>query len=192
VTIAVAFTVDHSARNEEQRGVFGHGYCRSLGGCVGEKSEGEACRGQLRDSRAVAEQCGRVSGVGVTQGPELFVITGNEGRAGVDAAAHINQPTIDSEAEFGHGIRFVDVRRRKQLQSDPAEDLLCSDQEVAIVPAPSGDIKQTDQNAFGTGANGVVEISSDALADEDGSDVGPGDLREDGWDRFHYGGGRVC
>ena len=53
---------------------------------------------------------------------------------------------------------------------------------VAIIFAASGDIEQTDEYALGTGADRVVEISSDTLAAEDGSNVCAGNLREDGGD----------
>jgi len=111
MTIAVAFTVDYSARYEEQRSLFGHAYRRGLAGCVGEESEGESRGRQFSDSRSVAEKAGGVSGIGVAQRSKLLVVTGNEGRARVDAAAHINQSTIDPKAKFGHGIGFVDVTR---------------------------------------------------------------------------------
>ena len=111
MTIAVAFTVDYPARYEEQRSLFGHAYRRGLAGCVGEESEGESRGRQFSDSRSVAEKAGGVSGIGVAQRSELLVVTGNKGRARVDAAAHINQSTIDPKAKFGHGIGFVDVTR---------------------------------------------------------------------------------
>jgi hypothetical protein len=130
-----------------------------------------------------------MSGIGVAQSPELFVITGNESGTRVNAAADINQSTIDPETEFRHGIGFVDVRRRKQLQSASAEDLLGSDQEVTVVLAAAGNIEQADQNAFRADANGVVEISGNAFSDEHRSDVGACDRGEDGCNRFHWGGG---
>ena len=49
-------------------------------------------------------------------------------------------------------------------------------EDVAVVLAASGDVEQADQNALGTDADGVVEISGDALASEDGGDVGAVDL----------------
>jgi hypothetical protein len=54
MTIAVAFTVDYSARYEEQRSLLGHAHSWGLAGCVGEESEGESCSGQLSDSSCVA------------------------------------------------------------------------------------------------------------------------------------------
>jgi hypothetical protein len=130
-----------------------------------------------------------VSGICVAERSELLVVTGDEGRARVDAAAHINQSTIDPKAQFGHGIGFVHVTRRKQLQSDGAEDFLGSDQDATVVLAAASNIEQPDQNAFRADANGVVEISGDPFSDELGSDVGPCDRGEDGWNWFHYGGG---
>jgi hypothetical protein len=131
-----------------------------------------------------------VSGIGVAERSELLVVTGNEGRARVDAAAHINQSTIDPKAQFGHGIGFVDVTRRKQLLPDSAEDFLGSDQEVTVVLAAAGNIEQPDQNAIRADANRVIEISGNPFSDKHGSDVSTCDRREDGWNRFHYGGGR--
>jgi hypothetical protein len=184
MTIAVAFTVDYSARYEEQRGLLGHAHGRSLTGCVGEESEGETCGAQLSDSRCVAEKGRSMSGIGIAQRSELLVVTGNEGRTRVDATAHIDQPSVDPEAQFGHGIGFVDVRRRKKLESDSSEDFLGSDQEAAVVLASAGNVEQPDQNTFRADANGVVEVSRHTFSDEHGSDVGACDRGEDGWDRF--------
>jgi hypothetical protein len=130
-----------------------------------------------------------MSGIGVAKRSELLVVTGNEGRARVDAAAHINQSTIYPKAQFGHGIGFVDVTRRKQLLPDGAEGFLGSDQEATVVLAAAGNVEQPDQNAFRADANGVVEISGDAISDEHGCDVCACDRGEDGWNRFQYGGG---
>ena len=176
MTIAVAFTVDYSAGKEKQRGVFGHAYSWRLAGCVGEESEGESCGGQFSDSRWVAEKGGGVSGIGVAERSELLVVTGNEGRARVDAAAHINQSTIDPKAQFGHGVGFVDVTRRKQLLPDGAEDFLGSDQKVTVVLAAAGNIEEPDQNAF-------IERFNRTYRDEvlDGGDEGFADrVHEDG------------
>jgi len=83
MTIAVAFTVDYSARYEEQRSLFGHAYRRGLAGCVGEESEGESRGRQFSDSRSVAEKAGGVSGIGVAQRSKLLVVTGISYNAGV-------------------------------------------------------------------------------------------------------------
>jgi hypothetical protein len=130
-----------------------------------------------------------MSGIGVAQRSELLVITGDESGTRVGAAAHIDQPSIDPKAQLGHGIGFVNVTRRKQLQSDGAEDFLRDDQEVPVVLAASANIEQPDQHAFRADANGVIEISGDTLSDKDGGYVGTCDRGEDGWNRFHDRGG---
>ncbi len=66
--------------------LFGHAHGRRFAGCVGEESERETSRAEFSDSGAVTEKGGRVSGVGVAQCSELLVVTGNEGRTGVDTA----------------------------------------------------------------------------------------------------------
>ena len=53
-------------------------------------------------------------------------------------------------------------------------------EDAAVILAASGNVEQAKQNALGADAEGVVEISGNAFAHEDGRDVGPLDLGEDG------------
>ena len=82
--------------------------------------------------------------------------------------------------------------RREKFSSEGAKDFLRGGEDAAVVLAEAGDIEQAKQNPLGADADGVVEISGHAFADEDGSDVGAFDLREYGGDGLdgRRGGGR--
>src|SRR5215468_9889725 len=127
-----------------------------------------------------------MSGIGIAKGAKLFVIAGDESRTGMNSAANVDQPTVDAMVEFGHGIRFVNIGRRKQLQSKGAEHFLCSDKEAASVFATSGNVEQSDQNALGTYPNRVIKVSGDAFSNEYGSDICPFESRKDGGSRFGH------
>jgi hypothetical protein len=154
-----------------------------------EKSERETRGSKLGDTGTVVQKSGGMSGIRVAQSAEFFVVAGKESRTGMNSAADVDQSTVDPKAEFGHGIRFVNVGWRKELQSESAELFLCRDEETACVIAPSGNIQETDQNALGTHADGIIEVSGDAFPDEYGSNICPFNLREDGGNGFKYGGG---
>ena len=100
-----------------------------------------------------------------------------------------DEAAIDAEAEFGHGLGFVDVGAREKFGAQVAKDFLRGGEDAAIVLAASGDIEQAEQNALGADANGVVEISGNALADEDGGDVGAFDFGKYGRDGLDRGCG---
>jgi hypothetical protein len=121
-----------------------------------------------------------MSGICVAESAEFFVIAGNEAWTRVNSATQVNQASIDAETQFGHGIRLVDVRWGKQLQSDRAEDFLCPDQDVACLLSPACNIKQPDENAFGTDANRIVEISCDTFAHKYRRNISTVDRGEDG------------
>lgn len=182
IPFVAAFAVDNSPRNYEQRCAFLDTHGGGIAGSVGKKSERKAGRGEFGETGAVAKERGRVSSVGVTEGAKLFVIAGDESRAGAWAAADVEESAIDAKTKFGHSVGFVDIGRGKEFGADGAEDLLGSGEDVTVFVAASGDIEEADENAFRAGANGIIEISGNALADERGGKVRTIDLREDGGD----------
>ena len=111
-----ALAADDSARNQQQGGTFLQADGGSVGSGMGEQSQGQAGRTEFRDSAAVAEKAGSVAGIGVAEGAELFVIAGDESRAGMDAAGGFDEAAIDAQTEFGHGVGFVDVGAARKVQ----------------------------------------------------------------------------
>ena len=101
-----------------------------------------------------------------------------------------DEPAVEMQAKFRHGVGFVDVRPRKEIDSDAAKDTLRVRQQAAIVLATSGNIKQPDQDTLWAGADGVVEITGNAFADEDCCDVGTIDRGENRrnrlWRRYGF------
>lgn len=184
----MAFTFDKSKGNEEKCGTLFQTYGWGFTSGMGKEAEGKSGGWQIGDSRAVADEAGSVSCVGVAKRPELFVVAGDEGGAGMDPTADIDEAAIQAQAEFGHRIGFVDVWTGEELHARGAEDFLRVVENETVVVAASGDIEQSDQNALGTGANGVVEVSGNTLAAEYGSNVGTSDLGEDGGNRFNRDG----
>ncbi len=104
----------------------------------------------------------------------------------MNAATDVNKTAIETQAEFGHGIGFVDICGREEFRAQSAEDFLRSHEEVAVVFATSGHVEQTNQDALGADSDGVVEISGDPFAYKHSSNVGAIDFREDRWDRFYW------
>jgi hypothetical protein len=135
-----------------------------------------------------------MSGIGEAECAEFFVITGEESGTRVDPTADIDEAAIDVEAELGHGVGFVDVRRSEELGSEGSEGFLRGDEKAAVVFAAPGDIQQADENAFGADADRVVEIACYAFADEQGTKLSAGDRWKDGGDgldRERFGRVRV-
>jgi len=156
-----------------------------------KESERETCGSKLGDAGSVVQKSGSMSGVRVAKCTELLVIAGEERRTGMNSAADVDQSTIDPMAEFRHRIGFVNIGRRKELETKSAEHFLCGDQETAIVFAPSGNVEEADQNTLGTDANRIIEVSGNSFSNEYSGDISSFDLREDSGGRFgHRRGGR--
>lgn len=187
----VTLAGDHSAGNQQQRGIFLKAYGGSIASGVGEESQREASRTEFDDAGMVAEQSWGVSGVGVAERAELLVVAGDESGTGVDAFAGVDKAAIDAKTELRHGIRFVEIRGREQLRSDVAKNMLRGCEDGTIVRAESGHVEQTKQNALGTDTQGVVEISGDALAHELSRDFCALDLRKYRRDRLGWRGSYV-
>ena len=186
--IGSTLTGDEAAGDQEESGASFKGDDAGVGGGVGEQTEGEPGGIEFLDASAVAEEPGNVTGVGVAEGAEYLVIAGDEGGAGTNSAGGIDQATIEEVVEFRHGIGFVDVGTGEELASGVAEDLLSSDEEMAVVLTASSDVEEADENALRADADGVVEITGDAFAGKDGGDVGSLDYREDGRSRLNDDG----
>ena len=140
MAVPMSVAVDDATGDQQQ----GRSLWNSNRGClscrVREQAEGEARRGELSDTRRVVHETWCMSGIGVAECPEFFVITGDESGTGVDTTADIDESAIDVEAELGHGVGFVDVRRSKELGSEGSEDFLRGNEKAAVVFAASGDI----------------------------------------------------
>lgn len=156
---------------------------------MGEKTEGKPGRSKFGDSGAIPKQSGSVSGIGIAECAEFFVVAREKRRTGVDAAADVDEMAIDIEAKLGHGVGFVDVGAREQLVPAIAEDFLRGGEELAVLLLDSGDVEEAEKNALGADADAVIEISGDALADKNGGNFSAVDAREDGRDGFN---GRRC
>src|SRR5215472_4998856 len=100
--VGAAFALDHSAGDEEEGGALLEDCGGGVAGGVGEQAEREAGGGEFRDTGAVAEKGGSMSGVGVAESAELFVVAGDEGSAGVRAAADFEESAVQTEAELRH------------------------------------------------------------------------------------------
>jgi len=183
--IAVSLALDNATGDEQQDCTFFQADGRGLAGGVRKESQWKSGGSKFGDSSVIAEKGGSVPAIGVAEGAELFVIAADEGRAGVDALADVDQSAIEAEAEVGHGFGFVDIGAREGLCPNAAEDLLRGDEDAAVVLAASGDVEQADENALGAGADGVVKIAGNAFADKDGSDVSALDLGEHSWHGFN-------
>lgn len=175
----MTLALNQPAGNEQKSCAFFQADRRGLAGGMREEAQGKSGRGKLGYSSFVANQARGVAGIRITERAEFLVIAGNESGARMDAAAYIDQSTIEPQAKVGHGVGFVDIGFRKKFQSRRTENLLSVDEDVAIILARSGDIEESDEDAFGAGADGVVEVSSHPFTGEDGSDVGAVDLGKD-------------
>src|SRR5580700_10590768 len=120
----VALAADDSARNKQNSGTFFEADGGSVGGGVGEESQRQAGRAQFSDPATIAEKSGSVAGIGVAECAELFVVAGDESRAGTDAAGDFKEAAIEAQTEFRHGLGFVDVRAGEKLGSAGAKDFL--------------------------------------------------------------------
>ncbi len=183
----MSLTLDHSARNQQQSRTSFHADGGSFGSGVRKQSQGQAAGTEIGDAVLIAKQSWRVSGVGIAERAELLVIAGEKGGARPDAGGTFDDGAIDAKAKFRHGVRFVDVPAREQLRSEVAKDSLRGSEDVAVVLAASGDVEQSKQNALRAHADGIIEISGNALAHEDGGDVRPLNLGKDGWNRLDRG-----
>jgi hypothetical protein len=105
----------------------------------------------------------------------------------VYAAGVFDEAAIDAKVEFGHGLGFVNVRAGEQFGSEGAEDFLRGREKTAVLVAAAGNVEQAEEDALGADANGIVEISGNALAYEDGCNVRALDLGKGGWDRLDDG-----
>ena len=130
-----------------------------------------------------------MTGVGVTESTEYFVVATNECRAGMNSGRVVDESSIELDAEFGHGIGLVNVGAGEELGADITENLLGGGEDASVLLATSGDIKQAEQYSLGANPYGVVEIPGDPVAYEDGRDVGAIDLGENCGDRFDGGYG---
>ena len=120
----VTLAGNHSAGNQQQRGIFLKGHGGSIASGVGEESQREASRTEFDDAGMVAEQSWCVSGVGVADGAELLVVAGDESGTGVDAFAGVDKAAIDAKTELRHGIRSS-LRSAGENSSAPTLRKIC-------------------------------------------------------------------
>ena len=74
---------------------------------------GQAGGGEFGDAGHVAEQSGSVAGVEVADGAQILVVAAGERGTGADASLRRHNGPVEFEAEFGHGIGFVDILGRE-------------------------------------------------------------------------------
>jgi len=189
-SVVVGTALEYAAGDQEQCGAFLQPCSWRVKSRVRKQPKGEAGGGKLSNSSAVAEQSWCVSRVGVTQSAEFLVVASDESRAGAHAAGGFEKTVIEAETEFGDGVGFVEVLAREEFLARISEDLLRGGENAASFIAPSGGVEQAEQNALRTDPNRVIEIPGDALANENGRDVGPLDFGEDGRNRLNRRGWR--
>jgi hypothetical protein len=185
VAVSVSIALNHASRNQEQRGSFRKSDGGSLAGGMGKQAEREAGGGKLRDTGAVVEKRGGMSGIGIAEGAKFLVVAGDESGTGVNAAADVDKLAVDVKTKFSHRVGFVDVGRRKQLGTQSAKDFLRGNKEIAVFIAPPGNVQQAYEHTFWADADGIIEISGQPLAYENRSDVSSIEFGEHGWDRLH-------
>lgn len=116
---------------------------------------------------------------------EFLVITSDKCRTRVDPTADVDESAIQAQAEFRHRIGFINICTRKQLRSNRSENLLSMRQNVPVIFAAAGDIKQTDQDALRTSPYGIIEVSGNSLPGEDSRYIGATNLSKDSRYRFY-------
>ena len=163
--------LDYSAGNQQQRSAFFQAYGWSFGGGVREKPKRQASRTDLDNSTAITQKTRRMSGVGVAESSELLVVTANEGWTRVDAMGGVDESPIEAKTQFCHGLGFVDIGARKKLSSKVAKDLLCGCEDGEVIFPTSSNIEQAKQDPLGTYTERIIEVPSDALAQEVGRDI---------------------
>lgn len=146
MTIAPAF--DYSTRDQQERCVCAQTNDGGVDGRVREQTQGQAGRGQFDNSFSIAQQRRSMAGVCVAESSKLFVIAGEEGRAGMHSFGDFNQVAVDIQTEFGHGVGFIDIGLRKQFRAKAAKGLLHGREDSAVSLAQAGKIQKAEQNSF--------------------------------------------
>ena len=85
-----------------------------------------------------------MSRIRVAESSESLVIASDKGGTGMNAAGKLDQAAVDAKTEFGHCVRFVDVRTGEEFRAKLAKNLLRDDEDAAIVLAASGGVKKAE------------------------------------------------
>ena len=125
-----------------------------------------------------------MAGVEVADGAQIFVVAAGKRRARADAALRRHDRAVEFQAEFGHGVGFIDVIGREQLRRPGAESLLGGGNNGAVFLQASCHIEQAKQHPVGRDPHEIMEIASLALAVIGGGQLGGVQLRNLRLDRF--------
>ena len=142
VVVAVAF--DYPVRNQQQGRTFLETHSGGIAGRVGKESKWQSGGAEFGDSRGITKKAGRVSGVGVAEGPELLMVAAEKSRTGMHSLGEVNEAAIEPEIEFAHDLGFINVRPGEEFGARGAENLLCDIEDAAVVFASSGYVEQAE------------------------------------------------
>src|SRR5579863_2492991 len=140
--LVLALSFDDASRNQQKGGAFLDTYRRSIAGGMGKKPKRQAGSRQFGNPGVVAKKPGAMSGVGVAEGAEALVVAADKGWAGTHTAGHVHDAAVEPQAEFGHGLGFVDIQLAEQIASQLAKDFLRGGENGLVVLAASGDVEQ--------------------------------------------------
>ena len=124
------------------------------------------------DACHVAEESGSVAGIEVADGAEIFVITTGKRGTGANAALRRHDGPVEFEAEFGHGVGFVDIFGREQFRRAGTKGMLGGGNYCAVVFDSSRHIEQAEDHTAGSYPHEIVEIASLAFAVVGGGQFG--------------------
>ena len=104
--------------------------------------------------------------------PEVFVVAAGKRGTGADAALRRHNGAVEFEAEFGHGVGFVDVLGREQLRRTGAEGLLGGGDNGTVFFQASCHVEQAKEHTVGSDPHEIVEVASLAFAVIGGGQLG--------------------
>src|SRR5262249_47337385 len=132
----------------------------------------------------MADKCGSVSGIEVTQNPTILVVTAGKRRAGMNSAGDIHDGAVQRGAKPGHGIGLIGVGLGQKLGTHVTEDGLRGRENALVLFPTSGHVEQTKQYAGRAYPDAVVEVAGAAFARKGSREIRVSDHRESGSDRL--------
>lgn len=131
-----------------------------------------------------------MTGVGVTDGPQLFVIASQKSCARTHTGSSLANAEIQFEAQLHHRVGLVDLFVDKFLLTNFLESApRCIDDPLVLFPAP-GYIKQSENHPATVNAQEMVEIATHSALHHAGN-VGSGKRRKFFTSGIPRGGGRA-
>src|SRR5271165_5874288 len=113
-----------------------------------------------------------MSGVGVADGAQCFVVAADEGRAGAHSRGSPSDSQVQLQAELHHRIRLVDFWIGEALAAQLVKGLPRSLHNGMVLFVTTSDVEQTEDHTARVGAQKAVEVTAYSVALDHASNIG--------------------